>query len=601
MVVYLNSMAFSIEDVPRKLRLFCENITEDHYLPANKSDKGIVLEFVKDGRENSLEVLLEGNTARIIYDKPHHAARGLGALLAGLVVEGEPYREQMPFEKLGIMLDCSRNAVMKVSHIKKWMRQIALLGYNVVKLYMEDTYDLPGEPFFGYMRGRYSAEELKEIDCCAGELNIELIGCIQTLGHLEHLLKWPAYSNIKDTKAVMLVDNEETYRLIDKMISHFAECFTSRRIHIGMDETFDLGLGNFLEHNSYQHSSELYSRHLHKVVEICQKHDLHPMIWSDMYFRTGNVPFENYDSEIVIPPEVEKTIPSDVEFVFWDYYKNNEKYYLDLIERHRQLGKEPIMASGIWTWAEFWYNHEKTVRNATPCINASRRSGLKELFFTMWGDKGAYCEFDSAMAGIAYCAEKIYTDESFNEDKLAARFEKICNASYHTVIQASKMNHICNMDAYMWDDPLLGIEWKRRKKEDNDYWVKALAASCQLSESQASVATIFEPIDLAHAFNLVEFIKERIETSLLLEDAYRNREKQAMELVQKRIPSVISRIDELLVSLRRQWFKRNKPIGIEELQQRFGGLKERYIELGNRLDELLNGVVDSIYELEDDI
>ena len=52
---------------------------------------------------------------------------------------------------------------MKVEHFKKWLRRLALLGFNVAKLYTEDTYELPGEPYFGYCRGAYTADELREI------------------------------------------------------------------------------------------------------------------------------------------------------------------------------------------------------------------------------------------------------------------------------------------------------------------------------------------------------------------------------------------------------------------------------------------------------
>ena len=38
------------------------------------------------------------------------------------------------------------------------------MGYQEVYLYTEDTYDLPDYPFFGYMRGKYSPEEIRFLD-----------------------------------------------------------------------------------------------------------------------------------------------------------------------------------------------------------------------------------------------------------------------------------------------------------------------------------------------------------------------------------------------------------------------------------------------------
>ena len=51
------------------------------------------------------------------------------------------------------MIDCSRNAVPLVETIHTFIRYIALMGFNTLLLYMEDTYKVEGEPFFGYFRG----------------------------------------------------------------------------------------------------------------------------------------------------------------------------------------------------------------------------------------------------------------------------------------------------------------------------------------------------------------------------------------------------------------------------------------------------------------
>ena len=64
----------------------------------------------------------------------------------------------------GAMLDCSRNAVMKPEEVKNFAGILKSFGYNALMLYTEDTYEVNGEPYFGYMRGRYSHEELREID-----------------------------------------------------------------------------------------------------------------------------------------------------------------------------------------------------------------------------------------------------------------------------------------------------------------------------------------------------------------------------------------------------------------------------------------------------
>ena len=60
----------------------------------------------------------------------------------------------------GVMLDCSRNAVMKPMEVVNFAKIVKSFGYNMIQLYTEDTYEVIDEPFFGYMRGRYTQDEL---------------------------------------------------------------------------------------------------------------------------------------------------------------------------------------------------------------------------------------------------------------------------------------------------------------------------------------------------------------------------------------------------------------------------------------------------------
>ncbi|MFH1571832.1 MAG: beta-N-acetylhexosaminidase, partial [Gemmatimonadota bacterium] len=360
------------------------------YPIAQGEGRGLQVAFEKAPEPGLLEVRRQGGQATVRYGATAQAGRAVGALLAdGLVADGRALRESTPFRSFGIMLDCSRNAVMKVEHFKRWLRQLALLGYDTVMLYTEDTYELPGEPYFGYQRGPYTAAELKEVDGYAARLNIELIPCIQTLGHLANVLRHAAYRDVKDTSSVMLVGEKKTYQLIEKMLTRWREVCRTDRMHLGMDETHDLGRGRYLDRNGYRDGFELFNQHLAKVVQLCRKHGYEPMIWSDMYFRLGSKNGDYYDQQTKIPPSVVKKIPKAAELVYWDYYHADAAFYLDWIERHRQLGKDPIMGSGIWTWSRYWYDRHITERTAGPCIDACRQAEVKEVFFTQWGDNGA--------------------------------------------------------------------------------------------------------------------------------------------------------------------------------------------------------------------
>ena len=80
----------------------------------------------------------------------------------------------MKFDKIGLMLDCSRNAVPNVTTLKTLISLLSKMGYNRLQLYTEDTYEIKSRPYFGYLRGRYTGAELKEIDAYLYRLRVQL-------------------------------------------------------------------------------------------------------------------------------------------------------------------------------------------------------------------------------------------------------------------------------------------------------------------------------------------------------------------------------------------------------------------------------------------
>ena len=53
------------------------------------------------------------------------------------------------FRHFGTMIDCSRNAVMSVPSVKRWIDLTSDLGYNTLMLYTEDTYESMEHGFKG--------------------------------------------------------------------------------------------------------------------------------------------------------------------------------------------------------------------------------------------------------------------------------------------------------------------------------------------------------------------------------------------------------------------------------------------------------------------
>ena len=111
-----------------------------------------------------------------------------------------------------------RNGVLKVGTVKRYIEYLALLGMNDLLLYTEDTYEIPKYPHFGALRGRYTKEEIREMERYAAKFGIELVPCIQTLAHLRTYLRWPVTEKMRDNSDILLVGEPAVYEFLEDMI-----------------------------------------------------------------------------------------------------------------------------------------------------------------------------------------------------------------------------------------------------------------------------------------------------------------------------------------------------------------------------------------------
>ena len=442
-----------------------------------KAGTEALLEEMKQIPEN-LEVRVEfnenpqltakrvGNQVQITCKESAHYYRGLNQVLHHLDTDTYENQETVYFERNGFMLDCSRNAVFTVEKVKSVIRTLAKMGMNVLMLYTEDTYEVPGEPYFGSYRGRYTKAEIQEMDAYASMFGIELVPCIQTLAHLHNALKWPGKNEIKDSTDVLIVGKEETYTFIEELLQSVKEAFSTRRVHLGMDEAVLLGLGKYLKENGYEKGSVLIREHCKRVLAICKKLGLEPMIWSDMYI-TANTNGGYYE----VPADADCSSWEKPEkglgLVYWDYYHDDEKSYEKMLNIHKQLSDDVIFAGGSWIWNGIAPNYSKTFACTKAALQTCKKYLMKEVLCTAWMDNGAETPVDAVWPGVALFAHLGFHLE-YNEKVLEEEFKECVGGNlkdfmaldaFDSLFLNGKANQETqNPSKYLlYQDPLAGI------------------------------------------------------------------------------------------------------------------------------------------------
>ncbi|MFH2068713.1 MAG: beta-N-acetylhexosaminidase [Candidatus Omnitrophota bacterium] len=573
----------------------------------NPGDREIAFQPIS-GSENAREIAISETkkTVSVRYLCKADAFRALGRIL-GRKNFGRPKRdttESSSFEMLGVMLDCSRNGVIKTGALKSLLRRFALMGINTVMLYTEDTYEVPGQPFFGYLRGRYTYWELKEVDDYAFNLGVEMFPCIQTLGHLEQLLQWPeTYRDVTDTRNILLAGEEKTYRLLEEMISAASKPYRSKRIHVGMDEAHGLGTGEYQKRHGAHRTFDIMNEHLGQVCTICNRLGLKPMMWSDMYFRIGSKTNDYYDLETTMPQDVVDNIPKNVELVYWDYYHLDYEFYAKFIDMHRKMGKEPVVAPGAWNWGRFWSNLPFAYSVLKPCMAASRNKKIRQAFITAWGDDGMENDIFSILPAVQFFAESAFSDK-VGQGALADNFRGSCQTDISAYELASEIDllkykkkferTIINPSKWLlWDDPLIGLcEPQQNGLSFRKYYAK-LAGDIKKAVAEDPLKRLLFPAQLATVLTI------KCDCRKNLVSAYKKRNKKELRrLLKEEVRPLLKEAKKLWLVHRQMWLDTYKPFGLEIIEIRYGGLILRLQELSLRLEQYLAGKINDIPEFE---
>lgn len=506
----------------------------------------------------------------------------------------------------GVMLDCSRNAVINIPTAKRYIDTLAKMGYNTLMLYTEDTYEVDGHPFFGYMRGRYSKEEMKELVAYGEEKGIELIPCIQTLAHLNQLMRWSEYQKIRDCDDILLAGADETYELIEAMFKTLRECYKTDIIHIGMDEAHNVGLGNYLKKNGMRDRFEILSEHLARVAALAEKYGFKPIMWSDMFFRlaTGGSYYvaTGSDGEHIVKEEVRKLVPDNVELIYWDYYHGEKEFYDKMIVAHKGFNKPVWFAGGAWMWTGFTPHNNLSILRTEAALKSCREQEVDNVFITCWGDNGGEASPFSVLPALFYSAEAYRGN--FDMESIKSKFEEMFGIAFDdymkldlpSVLKEEHHNYaLCFDKSMLYSDPFLGFQ---DNIAENYGDINAIYKG-----HRDSLNTLADNPQFGYLFKQAALHCDLLSVKFCLgkntREAYLSRDREQIAKVIELFKEVDEKLESFYSEFRANWMYEKKPHGFDVQDVRLGGLKMRLRSCRERLEDYLSGKLERIDELED--
>ena len=541
----------------------------------------------------------------ITYIEKHHFFRLLGLFVQNYNGEDFCVNEKVNFDTLSLMLDVSAAVPVKVPALKEYMRYMAIMGYNQLQLYIEDMYEIPERPYFGYLRGRYTKQELKECDDYGFDLGIEVVPCMQTLGHMAHYLRWGREAGeVKESRDLLLPGEEKTYEFIEQMIKNASEPFRTKKIHIGLDETDGLGLGQYLKRHGYTEPLDIFINHLKRVYDITQKYGLEPMMWSDMLINLSGG--WRLDKDARFSDKVLKELPEKMKLVYWQY---GEVLDIDapMIDEHKKATDNLMFAGGVWIWTGLLPDNIFSALGSEISLKVCKEKNVREVMLTVWTYTSTSTYFTSLLEMQRY-AEHAYNDEVTN---LKERFEFCTGASYDAFIRMSDYYALYSEgevdydskhyyqrfrgEHYTWQDIMVGIAEEQLYTEPRSrHYADARDFYIPYMEKNDKWFKLYE-----YCYNIFDFLSHKCYLAENLAPAYKRGDREFLEkAASEYLPTLLEKVENAHMSHR--YFKevQLKAFGYEIMDNRFGGLKERCKMSKRRIEQYLNGEVDCLEELE---
>jgi len=498
----------------------------------------------------------------------------------------------MAIKRLGTMIDCSRNGVMTVESVKKWIDLTSDMGYNTVMLYMEDTYEVDDNPYFGYARGRYSKEELKEMDKYALSKGVELIPCIQTLAHLNAIVKWKPYYEMVDCNDILLCGEEKVYELVDKMFKTLSECFTTKNVNIGMDEAHMICRGRYYDIHGDCNRTEVLVEHVRRVSEIGKKYGFNLTMWSDMFFRLasgGNY----YNTDFEVTDEIRALVPDNVELTYWDYYSKDKKKYDKMFTAHEKIKSGTWFAGGLWTWTGFAPLNKLSIESTKAALCGCEKHGVENIFFTMWGDDSSECSKFSVLPALFWAGEYANGNKSMADIK--AKFKEKFGISFDRFMLldlTSKGERINTSKMVFYNDLFTGLMDTLITDEcANDH--KALSRKLSLLKKDENWGYLFDTMKA-----LCDVVALKADMGKRIRNAYGEKDMAKMKVIIGDCKKLAKLMEKFYKAYEKQWMKENKANGFDVQDIRIGGMIHRVKHCTEMLEKWTKGEIEKIEDLE---
>ncbi|HEX6494242.1 MAG TPA: family 20 glycosylhydrolase [Acidobacteriaceae bacterium] len=394
----------------------------------------------------------------------------------------------------GLDDDLSRGPVPTLEFQKRQVRTLAAYKLNIYSPYFEHTLQYSASPLVAPAGGAISPADVATLIHYAAQYHVTIVPEQEAFGHLHHVLKYEQFSALAETPHghVLSPVQPGSLALIKQWFTQIAQQFPSPWVHIGADETNELGKGQTRDLVAQRGLDQVYVDFLRQIHDVIRPTGKRILFWGDLAWHS---------------PDLVAALPKDMIGVPWVYdaLPDFDKY----IQPFNRARMEVWVAPGVNNWRRVYPDNNVALVNIQNFVRDGQRLGATGMLNTVWNDDGEGI-FDEDWYGVLFGAAASWQS---GESSIPA-----FQASYGTVFHGDLSGKIDKaQDQIMAAQKLLADNGFRFGASNALFWEDPWSAAGQ--QDSARLLPILKDVRL-YAENAITLIDEaRVANPLREQDA----------------------------------------------------------------------------------
>src|SRR5271170_8013916 len=328
-------------------------------------------------RSTSTGLTVVGDTAAGLF----YGAQTVKQLVEGdgtrAVLHGANIRDWPAMKYRGLDDDLSRGPITTLEFERHMIRTIAPYKINLYSPYFEHTQQYASNPLMA-PPGSVTAEEAIQLVAYAKLYHITIIPEQEAFGHLHYNLAWEQYQPLAETPhgAVLAPGQPGSIALITQMFNELAALYPGPFLHIGADETVDLGLGQTKADVDSRGLAAVYLDFLQRIVTALKPLNRKVLFWGDIAQDAPDLlkgmPQSFKDSTIAIA---------------W-VYNPEPRGYDKYLTPFAKAGFETWVAPSVNNFRKVYPDNNLALANIQRFTADGQRLGSTGQLNTIWNDDG---------------------------------------------------------------------------------------------------------------------------------------------------------------------------------------------------------------------